>query len=143
MVHPRRARTRYASAGHPAKNNTVQENVSHADTGRAAEAHTGTTPYEARADAMLLAARMIVHAQHLAAAKGALASAGIVTARPGSVNTIPGRVRFSLDLRAPLDATVDAIEAALRHDFEALARGEATAFAGPPLRRGRPLSVAW
>lgn len=92
---------------------------------------------------MLLAARMIVHAQHLAASKGAVASTGILTTLPGSVNTVPGHVRFSLDIRAPLDATVDELEASLRTDFGALAQGEATAYAPAAPRGGLPLSVAW
>ncbi|CAK7206145.1 hypothetical protein SEUCBS139899_008930 [Sporothrix eucalyptigena] len=107
------------------------------------DAHTGTTPFEARADALLLAARMIVHAQHLAASKGALASTGILNTFPGSTNTVPGHVRFSLDIRAPLDTTVDELEATLRQDFEVLARGEATAYASCPPHQGLPLSVSW
>ncbi|CAK7267723.1 hypothetical protein SEPCBS119000_002696 [Sporothrix epigloea] len=106
-------------------------------------AHTGTTPFAARADALLLAARMIVHAQLLAATKGALASTGILTALPGSTNTVPGHVRFSLDIRAPLDATVDELETALRKDFDALARGEPTAYSPAPPGNGRPLTVSW
>jgi len=51
----------------------------------------------------------------------ALASTGILTLSPGSVNTIPGRVRFSLDIRAPADSTVDTVEAELRQDFASLA----------------------
>lgn len=86
---------------------------------------------------------MILHAQHLAASKNALASTGIVTALPGSVNTVPGHVRFSLDIRAPLDATVDELEEALRRDFYALARGEATAFSAESPYEGLPLSVNW
>ena len=98
------------------------------------DAHTGTTPFAARADALLLAARMIVHAQELAATKGALASTGILTALPGSVNTVPGHVRFSLDMRAPYDATVDELETELRRDFDALATSK---------DQRLPLSVAW
>lgn len=97
------------------------------------DAHTGTTPFSARADAMLLAARMIVHAQELAATKGALASTGILTTLPGSVNTVPGHVHFSLDIRAPYDATLDELETELRRDFDDLASK------GLPL----PLTVSW
>lgn len=86
---------------------------------------------------------MIVHAQHLAATKGALASTGILTALPGSTNTVPGHVRFSLDIRAPLDATVDELETTLHKDFDALARGESTAFSAAAPGHGRPLTVSW
>ena len=70
---------------------------------------------------MLLASRLIVHAHRLATKHAALASTGILTLAPGSVNTIPGLVRFSLDIRAPADNTLDALEADMRCDFAALA----------------------
>ncbi|KAI5866035.1 amidase [Durotheca rogersii] len=87
------------------------------------EAHTGTTPLANRADAMLVAARLITHSHRVATAHAALASTGILTLSPGSTNTIPGRVTFTLDVRAPADATVDAAEADLRRDFADLAAG--------------------
>jgi acetylornithine deacetylase/succinyl-diaminopimelate desuccinylase-like protein len=52
-----------------------------------------------------------------------LASTGILTLSPGSVNTIPGHVRFSLDIRAPADSTVETVEAELKKDFASLASG--------------------
>ena len=85
------------------------------------DAHTGTTPFSSRADALLLAARLITRSHDVAAKHSALASTGILTLSPGSVNTIPGHVRFSLDIRAPADSTVDAVEAELRQDFASLA----------------------
>lgn len=83
------------------------------------EAHTGTTPFSARADPMLAAARMIC-LSHRAASNysGALASTGIVTVEPGSVNTIPGCVKFSLDIRAPKDSVLDSLEKHLKSDFD-------------------------
>ncbi|KAH8902525.1 amidase [Coniochaeta sp. PMI_546] len=88
-------------------------------TGR--DAHTGTTPFSSRADALLLAARLITRSHDVAAKHSALASTGILTLSPGSVNTIPGHVRFSLDVRAPADSTVEAVEAELKSDFASLA----------------------
>ncbi|KAI0009152.1 amidase [Xylariaceae sp. FL0662B] len=108
------------------------------------DAHTGTTPLENRADAMLLAARLIAQSHRAATAHEALASTGILTVSPGSTNTIPGHVRFTLDVRAAADATVDAVEAALRHDFASLAAGVDVggllAGSTPGLL---PLRVAW
>ncbi|KAI1116566.1 hypothetical protein F5Y14DRAFT_407185 [Nemania sp. NC0429] len=111
-------------------------------TGR--DAHTGTTPLANRADAMLLAARLITHSHRLATRHSALASTGILTVAPGSTNTIPGHVSFSLDVRAPADSTVDAMEADLKKDFAALAAGENVG----DLMRGAtpssvPLEVSW
>jgi hydantoinase/carbamoylase family amidase len=110
-------------------------------TGR--DAHTGTTPFSARADAMLTAARLIAHSHRVAAKHSALASTGVLTLSPGSVNTIPGNVRFSLDIRSPQDATVDALEAQLRKDFAAIASGENVDDASFPRTSEHKLSVEW
>ncbi|KAI1435468.1 hypothetical protein GGR50DRAFT_322485 [Xylaria sp. CBS 124048] len=107
------------------------------------EAHTGTTPLKNRADAMLLAAQLITHSNRLATKHSAVASTGILTLSPGSTNTIPGRVSFSLDVRAPADSTIDAMDADLKRDFEALAAGEDV---GGLLSGGtprKPLSVSF
>ena len=67
------------------------------------DCHTGTTDFHDRSDAMLAAAKMIVHSHRLAAACGALATTGILQVKPGSTNTVPGTVHFSLDIRARED----------------------------------------
>jgi hydantoinase/carbamoylase family amidase len=90
-------------------------------TGR--DAHTGTTPLSARADALLAASKMIVHSHKVATRLGALASTGILTLKPGSTNTIPGSVKFSLDIRAPHDKIVEAAERDIRDSFAAIAAG--------------------
>ncbi|KAL0573190.1 hypothetical protein V5O48_008762 [Marasmius crinis-equi] len=90
--------------------------------GRAA--HTGTTPFNTRSDALLLASKFILHSHRLATAHSALATTGILTLEPGSTNTIPGSVSFSLDIRSPKDEVVTALEAALKRDFAALASGQ-------------------
>ncbi|KAK6956566.1 hypothetical protein Daesc_001844 [Daldinia eschscholtzii] len=107
------------------------------------DAHTGTTPLQSRADAMLLAARLITHTHRLATAHNALASTGILTLSPGSTNTIPGHVSFTLDIRAPADATVEAMEADLKRDFAALAAGKDIGGLLANSTPGKPLSVEW
>lgn len=108
-----------------------------------ADAHTGSTPFADRADALLLAARLITHSHRVATKHQALASTGILRLSPGSTNTIPGYVSFTLDVRSPIDETVDEVENQLKHDFDLLARGVDVdgllAGATPSL----PLSVAW
>jgi acetylornithine deacetylase/succinyl-diaminopimelate desuccinylase-like protein len=110
------------------------------------DAHTGTTPFSSRADALLSAARLITHSHNRAVELDALASTGILTLTPGSVNTIPGHVRFSLDIRAPADHTLDNLEATLRHDFDIIARGETPPNSPPEPSSSvsrEPLSVSW
>ncbi|KAI0201684.1 hypothetical protein F4808DRAFT_424762 [Astrocystis sublimbata] len=108
-----------------------------------ADAHTGTTPFANRADAMLLAARLITHSHRLATKHSALASTGILTLTPGSTNTIPGIVRFSLDVRAPADKTVCDMETDLKQDFAALAAGNNIGGLLDCATPGKPLDVSW
>lgn len=87
------------------------------------DCHTGTTSFAHRADAMLAASRMIVFSHRAASARGALASTGILTLKPGSTNTVPGLVKFSLDIRAPKDETVQEVEDACKQAFMNIANG--------------------
>lgn len=105
--------------------------------------HTGTTPYSARSDALLAAAKMIVQSNLVSAKLGGLASTGILKLEPGSTNTIPDRVRFSLDVRAPLDSTVEAIVAQLKEDFEAISNGKGPNDQLDPAAASRPVSTSW
>lgn len=88
------------------------------------DCHTGTTSFAHRADALLAASKMIVFSHKAAAARNALASTGILTLKPGSTNTVPGTVTFSLDIRSPDDHVVDAVEKECKDAFAALAAGE-------------------
>lgn len=84
------------------------------------EAHTGTTPYDQRADALMAATDMIRHARSLAG-DDILVSVGVFQVFPGSVNTIPGRVRFSLDVRSPSTEKVEEFIKTLRSELERVA----------------------
>ncbi|KAM0297026.1 hypothetical protein ACHAPM_010215 [Fusarium culmorum] len=107
------------------------------------DAHTGSTPFSDRADALLLAARLITHSHRLATKHKALASTGILNLTPGSTNTIPGHVSFSLDIRSSSNEIVEELEKDLRHDFDLLASGTDVdgllAGSTPAL----PLSLTW
>ena len=91
-------------------------------TGR--DSHTGATSFQHRADALLTASKMILASHKIAARNVALASTGILTLKPGSTNTVPGYVQFSLDIRSPLDETVEAVEKECRNAFSAIAAGQ-------------------
>ncbi|OJD12026.1 hypothetical protein AJ78_07314 [Emergomyces pasteurianus Ep9510] len=103
-------------------------------TGR--DTHTGTTAFEHRADALYASARMMVRAREIAQKHGGLASVGIVDIKPGSVNTIPGFVSFSLDFRAADTAIVERCDAELREEFAAIAAEEGKGI-------GKPCRVEW
>ncbi|RAL64019.1 hypothetical protein DID88_003207 [Monilinia fructigena] len=68
----------------------VQAYSWHTITVRGRDCHTGTTDFENRSDAMLTAAKLILHSHNKAAEMGCLASTGILTLKPGSTNTVPG-----------------------------------------------------
>lgn len=57
------------------------------------DCHTGTTDFRNRSDAMLTAAKLILHSHNKATELGCLASTGILTLKPGSTNTVPGFVQ--------------------------------------------------
>ena len=72
--------------------------------------HAGTTPMENRSDALVEAARRILSLEEEARCwPGAVATVGRIEAEPGGVNVIPGRVRFSVDVRAPDQERLDAL----------------------------------
>jgi acetylornithine deacetylase/succinyl-diaminopimelate desuccinylase-like protein len=66
--------------------------------------HAGTTPMEARNDALVQAAQFVLRAREAALGiDDAVATVGRLEVAPGAVNVIPDRVTLSLDARAPDD----------------------------------------
>ena len=64
--------------------------------------HAGTTPMQGRDDALVAAAAEILRIREVALSiEDAVATVGQLEVEPGGVNVIPGRVRFSVDVRAP------------------------------------------
>ena len=85
-----------------------------------AESHAGSTPMESRRDALRAAAALLEDIDGIAHrhAPSGRATVGEFQAYPGSRNTVPGRVRFTVDLRHPDGGTMDAMDGALRGAFE-------------------------
>lgn len=88
-------------------------------TGR--DSHAGTTPFNLRSDPMVAAASMITQAKKVAEAHGGLATVGIIQALPGSINTIPHTVRFTLDIRHHETATLKQQYSTTHKEFESIA----------------------
>ncbi len=80
------------------------------------EAHAGTTPRAARKDAFVTAVAIAGAMQEATrdADDTLRFTIGRVDVQPGSPNTVPGRVTFSIDMRHPEMAVLDAHEAKLR-----------------------------
>jgi hydantoinase/carbamoylase family amidase len=106
------------------------------------DTHTGTTDFKSRADALLTASKMILHSHRLATGSNALASTGILNLKPGSTNTVPGEVTFSLDIRSPSDATVSKMLSLIQRDFPKIAAGEDIGGLNSGCTPGLPLSVS-
>jgi acetylornithine deacetylase/succinyl-diaminopimelate desuccinylase-like protein len=76
--------------------------------------HAGTTPMDAREDALVAAAEAVLRIRDSARAlEGAVATVGRLEVEPGGSNVIPGRVGLSVDARAPDDAKLAELVAAI------------------------------
>ncbi|MNX61478.1 Hydantoin utilization protein C [compost metagenome] len=89
------------------------------------EAHAGPTPMPLRRDALLAASDLVLAVNQiaLAHAPNARGTVGWMDVFPNSRNVIPGRVRMTVDLRAADDATLSAMDAALRAAADSAAQG--------------------
>lgn len=81
--------------------------------------HAGTVPMSMRADALCAASELVLTLDRAAREQGdAVATVGRMIVEPNGTNVVPGRVTFSLDLRSPETAKLDAIEAAFTEAVE-------------------------
>lgn len=72
--------------------------------------HAGTTPMNRRRDAALGVAELALYMEQRAAQDGdSVATIGMLQVPNGSINVVPGRCQFSMDMRAPTDAQRDAM----------------------------------
>ncbi len=80
------------------------------------EAHAGPTPMALRKDALQVATKLMqeVVAIALRRAPHGRGTVGMVQVHPNSRNVIPGRVKFSIDLRNATNELVDAMDADIR-----------------------------
>lgn len=73
--------------------------------------HAGTTPMNRRRDAACAVAELALFAEKRALQDGdSVATIGMLQVPNGSINVVPGRCTFSLDLRAPSNAQRDALQ---------------------------------
>ena len=86
--------------------------------------HAGTVPMALRRDTLAGAAECIVAVEEFCKADGAglVGTVGVINAMPGATNVIPGRVSFTLDIRAPADAHRKLAVAEIVRRIEAIAQ---------------------
>jgi acetylornithine deacetylase/succinyl-diaminopimelate desuccinylase-like protein len=91
--------------------------------------HAGTTPMAAREDALVAAARFVLHVRECAR-EPAVATVGAIEVEPNAMNVVPAKVTVAVDARAPdvdaLDELVHAI------GFEPGSRLDPAAMSGAP-----------
>jgi hydantoinase/carbamoylase family amidase len=104
--------------------------------------HAGTVPMPVRSDPLCAAAEIVLTVERTARERGeAVATVGRMTVEPGSANVIPARVVFTVDMRSPDEARIDAIERAL---YEAAAHARRSRGVRPAVdvlerRKGTPM----
>ncbi len=85
--------------------------------------HAGTTPMDRRRDAVVGVAELALYVEKRAAQDGdSVGTIGQLQVPSGSINVVPGRCLFSLDLRAPTDAQRDALERDVLAELAAIAQ---------------------
>lgn len=84
--------------------------------------HAGTVPMGLRKDSLMAAAEMALAIEKLgAAAENGVATIGQMQVEPGAVNVIPGRVRFTVDARAPKDIVRESLLTDIESTLRAIA----------------------
>nr|WP_242041823.1 M20 family metallo-hydrolase [Alkalinema sp. FACHB-956] len=106
--------------------------------------HAGTTPMNARQDALLAAAQLVVAVNQLATATPGdqVATVGYLTVSPNATNTIAGQVDLRIDLRDLSQAHLDGLVAQIRSTCEHIARSTGTEITIQPTLQIRPTLAA-
>ena len=108
------------------------------------EGHAGTTPMEARDDALVAAAEFVLRLREAAAGvDGAVATVGRLTVEPGATNVIPARAAVSVDVRAPDEERLGRVTAVVPGELSrvgavAMAPGPTEALRAELAGRGLP-----
>jgi allantoate deiminase len=91
--------------------------------------HAGTVPMALRRDALTGAAECIVAIEELCRTDpdGLVGTVGYINAMPGATNVIPGKVSFTMDIRAPTDTHRRKAVADIVRRVESIARTRALA----------------
>ena len=84
--------------------------------------HAGTVPMRQRQDALVAAAEAVQAVETLCRARDDLVgTVGKLELEPGATNVIPGRCRFTVDIRSPGAAVLETAVTGLRAAFERIA----------------------
>jgi N-carbamoyl-L-amino-acid hydrolase len=108
--------------------------------------HAGTTPMGRRRDAAAAVAELILFAEKRATlAPDLVATVGMLEVPNGSINVVPGRCRFSLDVRSTTDPVRDACAADIVAELKAICDRRGLSFSLEETMRAAaaPSAAAW
>ena len=108
--------------------------------------HAGTTPMTRRRDAATAAAELALFVEKRAAQDAdSVGTMGMLQVPNGSINVVPGRCLFSLDMRAPVDAQRDALSTDVLAELQAICerRGVHHTLEMTELAAAAPSAPAW
>ncbi|HEY0201594.1 MAG TPA: hydantoinase/carbamoylase family amidase, partial [Burkholderiaceae bacterium] len=89
---------------------SINGSVRYAGEAMGMASHAGTTPMNRRHDAAAAVAELLLQVERRAAQDGdSVGTVGMLQIPGGSINVVPGRCQFSLDLRAPTDTQRNAL----------------------------------
>ena len=92
--------------------------------------HAGTTPMDRRRDAAVAVAELALYVERRAGQDGdSVGTIGMLSVPNGSINVVPGRCEFSLDLRAPHNAQRDALTHDVLAELKAICERRGVHFA--------------
>ena len=108
---------------------SINGGVRHVGEVKGMASHAGTTPMGQRRDAAGAVAELALFVEQRAGAEPELVGTiGILQVSAGSINVIPGRCEFSLDLRATTNAARDALAADVLAELERICHRRGVAF---------------
>ncbi|UUZ64675.1 2-oxo-4-hydroxy-4-carboxy-5-ureidoimidazoline decarboxylase [Polaromonas sp. P1-6] len=108
--------------------------------------HAGTTPMDRRRDAATAAAELALYVEKRGSSVPHLvATVGMLEVPNGSINVVPGRCRFSLDIRATTNEVRDACAADVRTDLQRICEKRGVHFKLEETMRAAaaPSALAW
>ncbi|MBX3540225.1 MAG: Zn-dependent hydrolase [Chelatococcus sp.] len=108
------------------------------------ESHAGTTPMTLRRDALMAFAELALAAEQIARAHGpdGVGTIGMASVSPGSRNTVPGEVSFSLEFRHPDRDHFGRMRTAMRAEVERIAATRGVAITLDAIWSMEPLSFS-
>jgi len=106
--------------------------------------HAGTTPMASRRDPLQAAARIIIAIDEIARHTGAhtVATVGRIACEPAQVNVIPGRVRFSVDVREADKKLLDSAVAEIEQTVQDICHARQLAIEFSRLSEAEPVVLA-